>query len=200
MPSAVSILSLIRSGIPWRGPRSAPAFRSRSSASAAARAPGFVSITARSAGPRRSSRSTRSKYCSTSPRAVKRPESSPAWSSAMPSSPISAKGMSRGRDGRAAIAAAAALPLRPACRNRLRLHRPVSLKIVFSSVMGMPPGFGSRKDHPCGRPFLGVDLKKKAATSGLRPLANSNPISLSPEWRLCRPWPRGISRPAWPGS
>jgi hypothetical protein len=53
--SAVSMLSLIRTGMPWSGPRGPFSFRSLSRASAMLRASGLVSITLPSAGPFRSS-------------------------------------------------------------------------------------------------------------------------------------------------
>ena len=49
--SAVSMLSLIRTGMPCSGPRTLPALRSASSASAMASASGFSSMTALTAGP-----------------------------------------------------------------------------------------------------------------------------------------------------
>src|SRR5439155_6870136 len=68
--SAVATLSLISTGIPCSGPRDPCARRSASRLSAMASASGFVSSTARSAGPRRSSASIRARYRSHRPRAL----------------------------------------------------------------------------------------------------------------------------------
>ena len=54
MRSRVAMLSLIRIGMPWRGPRTRPAFRSASSPSAMDVASGLSSSTLRSSGPVRS--------------------------------------------------------------------------------------------------------------------------------------------------
>ena len=54
--SALPMFALSSTGIPCSGPRTLPALRSASSASAIVSASGFVSITARSSGPRRLSR------------------------------------------------------------------------------------------------------------------------------------------------
>ena len=61
MRSAVSRLSLRRIGMPWSGPRAPFVFRSASRPSAIASASGFVSITLRSNGPRRSRDAIRSR-------------------------------------------------------------------------------------------------------------------------------------------
>ena len=68
--SPVSILSLIRIGTPWSGPRAPFDFRSASSASAIVNASGLTSITDLSVGPERSIFSMRSRYSSTSRRDV----------------------------------------------------------------------------------------------------------------------------------
>src|SRR5687767_15274284 len=65
MRSAVSILSLIRIGMPCSGPRTPRSFRSRSSAEAIDSASGFSSITDRSVGPFLSMSLMRSVYFST---------------------------------------------------------------------------------------------------------------------------------------
>ena len=62
--SAVSMLSLISTGIPCRGPRAPLAFRSLSRPSAIARASGLSSMTLFTAGPRRSISSIRCLYFS----------------------------------------------------------------------------------------------------------------------------------------
>jgi len=61
MRSAVSMLSLMRIGMPCSGPRVRPARRSASSAAAISSASGFSSSTERNAGPFRSSASIRSR-------------------------------------------------------------------------------------------------------------------------------------------
>jgi hypothetical protein len=68
--SAVSMLSLISTGIPCSGPRAPLALRSASSESAIASASGFSSITARSAGPCSSMAWILATYSSTSWRDV----------------------------------------------------------------------------------------------------------------------------------
>ena len=79
--SAVSMLSLISTGTPWRGPRGPFALRSRSSSSAIARASGFSSMTLLMAGPCLSISSMRAVYFSTSERAVNFPDFMPSCSS-----------------------------------------------------------------------------------------------------------------------
>ena len=64
MRSAVSMLSLMRIGMPCSGPRGPLLLRSASSASAIASASGLSSMMLRSAGPRRSSASIRARYFS----------------------------------------------------------------------------------------------------------------------------------------
>ena len=86
MRSAVPMLSLIRIGMPCRGPRTRPPRRSASDASATASASGLVSSTCRSAGPVRSSSAIRASEASTSARDVTAPAVSAACSSAMPRS------------------------------------------------------------------------------------------------------------------
>jgi hypothetical protein len=81
--SAVSMLSLTRIGTPCNGPRTRPARRSASSASAIASASGFVSMTCRSVGPFRSSSSMRARYCPVIAYDVQRPDAKPACRSAM---------------------------------------------------------------------------------------------------------------------
>ncbi len=68
--SAVSMLSLINTGIPCSGPRAPFSFLSRSEASARASASGFNSMTLFTAGPCLSSASIRAKYFSAIARAV----------------------------------------------------------------------------------------------------------------------------------
>ena len=72
--------------MPWSGPRTLPALRSASRPSAIARASGFVSSTACSAGPCRSSASMRARYFSVSERAVSCPDAIRFWRSAIESS------------------------------------------------------------------------------------------------------------------
>jgi len=74
MRSAVSMLSLIRTGIPWSGPRGPLSRLSLSSASAMERASGFSSMTALMAGPRLSILSIRARYFSANDRAVNSPD------------------------------------------------------------------------------------------------------------------------------
>src|ERR1035438_3090977 len=62
MRSAVSLLSLIRTGMPCKGPRGPLALRSASRAAAMDRASGLSSITELSAGPRLSMAAMRSRY------------------------------------------------------------------------------------------------------------------------------------------
>ncbi len=78
--SCVSMLSLSATGIPCSGPRTFPAARSASSASAIASASGFVSMIERSSGPCPSSASMRSRYISAIERAVRSPDAMLAWS------------------------------------------------------------------------------------------------------------------------
>ncbi len=78
MRSAVSMLSFTRIGMPWSGPRGPFSFRSRSRASAIARASGFFSRTLRSAGPPTSTASIRARYASVIERAVHFPDVMPA--------------------------------------------------------------------------------------------------------------------------
>ena len=79
MRSAVSMLSLSSTGIPWRGPRTWPARRSASRAAAMARASGFSSRTAPRRGPLRSRARIRARCCFTKSTAVHRPATRPAW-------------------------------------------------------------------------------------------------------------------------
>src|SRR5580692_11568525 len=81
MRSAVSILSLIRTGMPCMGPRAR--LRSLSRASAIARASGLTSITLLMAGPCLSISSIRARYFSVIERALNFPEANPACRSAM---------------------------------------------------------------------------------------------------------------------
>src|ERR1035437_6818063 len=81
--SAVPMLSLIKTGIPWSGPRGPLDFRSASSASAIESASGFSSMIALSAGPRLSTSAIRSKYFSARERAVNFPDFMPSCSSPM---------------------------------------------------------------------------------------------------------------------
>src|SRR5580692_7874817 len=83
MRSAVSILSLIRTGIPCKGPRTCRSFRSWSRASAMARASGLTSMTPLSVGPCLSISSIRARYFSVIERAVNFPEAIPACRSAV---------------------------------------------------------------------------------------------------------------------
>src|SRR5229473_7603055 len=76
MRSAVSLLSLISTGIPCNGPRGPFCLRSLSSASAMARASGFTSITLFNRGPALSISSIRARYAAVNERA----ESSPDFS------------------------------------------------------------------------------------------------------------------------
>ncbi len=136
MRPAVSMLSLSRTGTPRSGPRGRPSRPSRSRVSASAKASGFVSITDRRAGPRRSTTSTRARHCSTRARAVKRPESRPDRRASIPIAAISEGGISAGRGaGPGPWAAAAAPPASPARRNRRRLQVPFSRGRAFSSAM-----------------------------------------------------------------
>ncbi len=73
--SAVSMLSLIRTGMPCRGPLAPFSLRSRSSSRAIVRASGFTSMTALSAAPLRSTASIRSRYRETMLSEVSRPAS-----------------------------------------------------------------------------------------------------------------------------
>ena len=75
IPSAVAMLSLMRTGMPCSGPRVRPALRSASRRSAIASASGFSSMMLCSAGPLRSIASMRAEYFSTSDLAVSRPVS-----------------------------------------------------------------------------------------------------------------------------
>ena len=99
--SAVSMLSLIRTGMPWSGPRGPRSLRSASRASAMASAWGLISMTALSGGqPGRSHRC--GEIHSVIDRAVCAPACMPAWSSGMVSSVI--RGLpSLGAVGRGAI-------------------------------------------------------------------------------------------------
>ncbi len=81
--SAVSMLSLINTGIPCSGPRAPFSFLSRSEASARASASGFNSMTLFTAGPCLSSASIRAKYFSAIARAVYFPAFIPSCSSAI---------------------------------------------------------------------------------------------------------------------
>ena len=83
MRSAVSMLSLIRTGIPCSGPRTCFPPRSLSSASAMARASGLTSITLLIVGPCLSISSMRARYLSVIDRALNFPEVMPACKSAM---------------------------------------------------------------------------------------------------------------------
>ena len=76
--SAVSMLSFSKIGTPCIGPRGPCAWRSRSSASAMASASGFVSSTARNAGPCRLSWSIRARYASVRDLTVHSPEVIPS--------------------------------------------------------------------------------------------------------------------------
>src|SRR5579864_1409085 len=76
--SAVSMLSLINTGMPCNGPRGPLALRSRSSSAAIEGASGFISITALTAGPCLSISSIRAEYFSTSDCAVNRPDFIPS--------------------------------------------------------------------------------------------------------------------------
>src|SRR5213594_3463833 len=80
MRSAVAMLYLMTTGMPCSGPRTCPALRSASSRAAIARASGLVSITARSAGPRRSIASMRARYFWHNDREVYVPRRMPSWS------------------------------------------------------------------------------------------------------------------------
>src|SRR6266851_4106814 len=81
--SAVSMLSLINTGMPCNGPRGPLALRSRSSESAIATASGLSSRTLLMAGPCLSISSMRAVYLSTSERAVNLPDFIPSCRSAI---------------------------------------------------------------------------------------------------------------------
>ncbi len=68
--SPVSMLSLIRNGTPWSGPRSPCCARSASSLAAISNASGLISMTDRSIGPAWSIAAIRCKYASHSPTLV----------------------------------------------------------------------------------------------------------------------------------
>ena len=76
--SAVSMLSLITTGMPWSGPRTFPSRRSRSRAAAISNASGFLSMIAFTPGPPASTSSMRARYFSTRDRAVYAPDAIPA--------------------------------------------------------------------------------------------------------------------------
>ena len=135
MPSAVSMLSLISTGMPCSGPRGPLALRSWSSASAIEYASGLSSMTAFTAGPGLSLRgvstsSMRSRYFSTSERAVNFPDFIPSCNSGIVISSSSNAFTSGGADStgaattRPALSAgySAAVPpaVRAVCRNLRR--------------------------------------------------------------------------------
>src|SRR6185503_11508005 len=72
--SCVSMLSLIRTGMPCKGPRGPLSLRSRSRATAIRSASGFISMTEYSPGPFLSTSLMRSEYFSTSSRDVYLPD------------------------------------------------------------------------------------------------------------------------------
>src|SRR5271165_5464205 len=109
MRSAVSMLSLISTGMPCSGPRGPLALRSLSRASAIAGASGFISMIALTAGPRLSISSMRLVYFSTSDRAVNLPDFKPSCSSVIVIS-SSSKGLTAGEAGSAGGAAARPAP------------------------------------------------------------------------------------------
>ncbi len=84
--SAVSMLSLISTGMPCRGPRGPRERRSASIWSAMARASGFRSRTAPRVGPRRSRASIRARYSSARARGCPAAGAIPSWSWATVSS------------------------------------------------------------------------------------------------------------------
>src|SRR5580698_7781166 len=107
MRSAVSMLSLIRTGIPCMGPRTWLALRCWSSESAIARASGLISITLLMAGPCLSISSMRARYFSVMERVVNFPEAIPACRSAMVISSNS-NGLTSAADGGQTASRAAA--------------------------------------------------------------------------------------------
>ncbi len=113
MWSAVSMLSLISTGMPCSGPRGPLALRSASRLSAIDNASGFISMIAFTAGPRLSLRgvsisSMRAEYSSTSDRAVKRPDFMPSCNSEIVISSNS-KGLTAEAGGVAVVISRAAL-------------------------------------------------------------------------------------------
>ncbi len=125
MRSAVSMLSLMSTGMPCSGPRGPFSCRSLSSASAIASASGFSSMMALIAGPRLSISSMRSRYFSAIDRAVYRPDFIPACNSATvvssSSNGFTAAGVCEG--SAEDPASAVALPSRLACKNVRRFIR-----------------------------------------------------------------------------
>src|SRR5215469_3213559 len=138
MRSAVSMLSLIRTGMPCSGPRCPFALRSRSRASAIASASGLSSMMAFTEGPRLSMSSMRAVYFSTNEWAVCLPEFIPSCSSVTVVSSSSngltsdtgfAGDVSRAPP-RAGYSTAAVLVVTAFCRNLRREGRDVGMEVL----------------------------------------------------------------------
>ena len=144
MRSAVSMLSLIRTGMPCMGPRTWFAFRSWSSASAMASASGLISITLLIAGPCLSISSIRARYFSVIERAVNFPEAIPACRSAMvissKSKGLISRGARQGVSSRAAARAGKTAALTPArALVRKKCRRCVEPHAMTASSSGLNP-------------------------------------------------------------
>jgi len=152
--SAVAMLSLMSTGIPWSGPRGPFSFRSLSSASAISSASGLVSMTLLTRGPLLSTAAMRSRYSSAMDRALCFPDFIPSCSASIvisssskaATSAASLASLSRGaaKAGcKTGATARAAPPSKLACKNFRRpgvalvSDSPNFTSVVFS-ILGSP--------------------------------------------------------------
>src|SRR5499426_2032964 len=168
--SAVAMLSFSKMGMPCRGPRTRPDFRSSSRARAIGIASGLISWTECKVGPVRSIDWMRERYFCTSDWASRRPAAIAAWSSATPisSTLIPTPGMrtlAQAESSGAILSPAAAMPL---VRKNCRRVEPLAPR---ASPMIDPPDARREQQGHDDTPVIGERAVSPPATSTPGPRA-----------------------------